>query len=217
MRLGLIGKKCGMSRVFKETGESVPVTLIHVESNRISQIKTENSDGYNAVQVAVGENKPSRIKQPLKGHYKKAGIKPAKLLHEHRVEDCSAYQIGQEITISDVLESGHNVDITGYSKGRGFSGGIRRHNFGTQDKTHGGRAYRAPGAIGQCQSPGRVFKGKKMAGQYGNQQTTIQSLEVVDIDTEKQLVAVKGSVPGSKGQMVVVKPAVKTGVAKHES
>lgn len=217
MRLGLIGKKCGMSRVFKETGESVPVTLIHVDSNRIAQIKTQQNDGYDAVQVAVGENKPSRVKQPLKGHYKKAGIKPAKLLHEHRVDDVSGFEVGQEISINDVLDSGVSVDVTGYSKGRGFSGGIRRHNFGTQDKTHGGRAYRSPGAIGQCQSPGRVFKGKKMAGQYGSEQTTIQSLEVVDIDTDNQLLAIKGSVPGSKGQMVVVKPAIKTGVTQNES
>lgn len=217
MRLGLVGKKCGMSRIFKETGESIPVTLIHVEANHIAQIKTQQNDGYNAIQVAVGENKPSRVKQPMKGHYKKAGIKPAKMLHEHRLDDISDYQLGQEIAISDVVESGVMVDVVGYSKGRGFSGGIRRHNFATQDKTHGGRAYRAPGAIGQCQSPGRVFKGKKMAGQYGNQRTTVQSLEVIDIDTDNQLVAVKGGVPGAKGQMVILKPAVKTGVTKHES
>lgn len=217
MGLGLIGKKCGMSRIFKESGESVPVTLIHVESNRVAQIKTEQNDGYNAVQVAVGENKPSRLTQPQKGHFKKAGIKPAKMLHEHRVDDIADYQPGQEIAINDVFDSGTKVDVSGYSKGRGFSGGIRRHNFATQDKTHGGQAYRLPGAIGQCQSPGRVFKGKKMPGQYGDEKTTIQSLEIVDIDTDKQLIAIKGSVPGSKGQMVVVKPAVKSGVAKHES
>ena len=200
-----------MTRVFTEDGQSVPVTVIQVEPNRITQIKTGDRDGYRAVQVTTGTRRVSRVTRPLAGHFAKAGTEAGRGLWEFRLADGDGedFAVGGEIKV-DVFEAGQKVDVTGNSIGKGFAGGVKRHNFRTQDATHGNSlAHRAPGSIGQNQSPGRVFKGKKMAGHLGAHRTTTQNLVVVRVDAERNLLLVRGSVPGAEGGDVVVCPAVK--------
>ncbi|KAF0804228.1 50S ribosomal protein L3 [Alcanivorax xiamenensis] len=208
MAIGVIGRKCGMTRVFTEDGVSVPVTVIEVSPNRVSQIKTEETDGYEAVQVTVGERRASRVTKPMAGHFAKAGVEAGRTVGEFRAA-AGDLQVGGELTL-EVFEAGQIVDVTGTSKGKGFAGTVKRWNFRTQDATHGNSlSHRAPGSIGQNQTPGRVFKGKKMAGHMGAERVTVQNLEVVRVDVEKNLLLVKGAVPGAAGGDVIVIPAVK--------
>ena len=209
MSMGLVGRKAGMTRVFTEDGESVPVTVIEAEPNRVTQVRTEDSDGYQAIQVTIGQRKASRVNKPLAGHYAKAGTEAGTGLWEFRVAGDELPEVGGELKV-DLFEAGQKVDVRGTSKGKGFQGGVKRHNFRMQDATHGNSiSHRAPGSIGQCQTPGRVFKGKKMAGHMGAEQKCMQSLEVVRVDAERNLILVKGAVPGAKGGNVVITPAVK--------
>ena len=209
MTIGLVGKKCGMTRIFTEDGASVPVTVIEVDPNRVTQVKTLDTDGYTAVQVTAGTKKASRLCKPEAGHFAKAGVEAGTGLWEFRIDAEAEYKAGDVIGV-DLFEQGQKVDVTGQSKGKGFQGGVKRWNFSMQDATHGNSlSHRAPGSIGQCQTPGRVFKGKKMAGHMGAEQVTVQSLEIVRVDGERNLLLVKGAVPGATGADVVVKPAVK--------
>ena len=209
MSIGLVGRKCGMTRIFTEAGASVPVTVIEIETNRVVQIKSIDTDGYNAIQVTTGLRKRSRVNKPLVGHYAKAYVEPGRLLREFRVDVLPEYKAGDEIPLS-IFEGIKMVDVAGVTKGRGFAGTVKRHHFRTQDATHGNsRSHRVPGSIGQNQDPGRVFKGKKMCGQMGNVNRTTQNLELVKIDAEKRLILVKGAIPGAVGGNVVVQPAVK--------
>lgn len=210
MTIGVIGRKAGMTRVFTDSGASIPVTVIEVDDNRVTQLRTVESDGYKAVQVAYGAKKSGSVNKPMAGHYAKAGIEAGRGLHEFRLDDAQdELEVGSQINV-DLFEAGQKVDVSGLSKGRGFQGGVKRHNFRTQDATHGNSlSHRAPGSIGQCQTPGRVFKGKKMAGQMGNVKTSVQNLEVVRVDTDRNLILVKGAVPGSKGGDLVITPSVK--------
>lgn len=211
MSLGLIGRKSGMTRVFTEEGNSVPVTVVEVQPNRVTQIKTPKRDGYSAVQVTTGSRKASHVAKAAIGHFAKANTEAGEGLWEFRTEneDTTEIELGSEIKV-DLFEVGQKVDVTGTSKGKGFQGSVKRHNFQMQDATHGNSlSHRAPGSIGQCQTPGKVWKGKKMAGQMGNQKKTTQSLEVVRIDLENNLILIKGAVPGATGSKVVVRPAVK--------
>ena len=208
MAIGVIGRKCGMTRVFTEEGISVPVTVIEVTPNRVSQVKTEETDGYEAVQVTVGERRASRVTRPQAGHFAKAGVEAGRGVWEFRAE-AGELQPGSEVTVEG-FEAGQMIDVTGTSKGKGFAGGVKRWNFSTQDMTHGNSlSHRAPGSIGQNQTPGRVFKGKKMAGHMGAERVTVQNLEVVRVDAEKNLLLVKGAVPGATGGDVIVRLAVK--------
>jgi len=207
MAIGIVGKKAGMTRVFTEAGQSVAVTVVQVTPNRVTQVKTPETDGYNAVQVTFGEKKASRLSKPEAGQFAKANVQAGKGLIEFRTED--AFELGQELTVA-LFEAGQKVDVTGTTKGKGFQGGVKRWNFATQDATHGNSlSHRAPGSIGQCQTPGRVWKGKKMAGHMGAEQQTTQMLEVVRVDAENNLLLIKGAVPGATGSEVIVKPAVK--------
>lgn len=209
MTIGVIGRKAGMTRVFTEDGASMPVTVIEVTPNRVTQIKTAETDGYSAVQVVFGEKKASRVNKAQAGHYAKAGVDAGTVTREFRAADLGELKVGDTIDVSR-FEAGQRIDVTGTSKGKGFQGAIKRHNFHMQDATHGNSlAHRAPGSIGQCQTPGRVWKGKKMAGHMGAEQVTVQTLEVIRVDAERNLLLVKGAVPGSKSGTVVVKPAVK--------
>jgi large subunit ribosomal protein L3 len=210
MTIGVVGRKTGMTRVFTEEGVSVPVTVVQVEPNRVSQVKTVETDGYQAIQVTVGDRRAQhRVSQPIKGHLSKAEMRMGRGLWEFRVEDLGELAIGAEISVSQ-FEAGQIVDVTGQSKGKGFAGAVKRWNFRTQDATHGNSlSHRAPGSIGNCQTPGRVFKGKKMAGHMGAERVTVQGLEVVRIDEEKGLILVKGSVPGANGTDVIIKPTAK--------
>ncbi|RUO79011.1 50S ribosomal protein L3 [Pseudidiomarina taiwanensis] len=211
MAIGLVGRKVGMTRVFQEDGASVPVTVIEVTANRVTQVKTEDTDGYRALQVTTGEKKANRVTKPLAGHFAKAGVEAGRGLWEFRLEDGEGeeFTVGSEITV-DIFADTKKVDVTGTSKGKGFQGAVKRWNFRTQDATHGNSlSHRAPGSIGQNQSPGRVFKGKKMAGQMGNKQVTVQTLDIVRVDAERGLLLVRGAVPGATGGDVIVKPAVK--------
>jgi len=209
MTIGLVGRKAGMTRVFTEDGESVPVTVIEAAPNRITQVRTQETDGYQAVQVTAGTRKASHVSKPLAGHYAKAGTEAGDGLWEFRVEGDDLPEVGSELNV-ELFEAGQKVDVRGTSKGKGFQGGVKRHNFRMQDATHGNSiSHRAPGSIGQCQTPGRVFKGKKMAGHMGNKQKTVQSLEVVRVDTDRNLILVKGAIPGAKGGNVVITPSVK--------
>jgi large subunit ribosomal protein L3 len=211
--MGLVGRKCGMTRVFTEEGESIPVTVVEAQPNRITQVKTVDNDGYRALQVTAGERKASRVSRPEAGHFAKAKVEAGDLLIELRVAegDETEYEVGSELRV-DVFEAGQKVDVVGTSIGKGFAGTVKRHNFRTQDATHGNSlAHRAPGSIGQNQTPGRVFKGKKMSGHMGNVRRTAQNLEVVRVDEERNLLLIKGAVPGHKGGRVVVKPSVKAG------
>ncbi|MGB2248581.1 MAG: 50S ribosomal protein L3 [Alcanivorax sediminis] len=208
MAIGVIGRKCGMTRVFTEEGVSVPVTVIEVTPNRVAQVKTEESDGYQAVQVTVGERRASRVTKAQAGHFSKAGVEAGRGVWEFRAE-AGELQPGSEVTVEG-FEAGQMIDVTGTSKGKGFAGGVKRWNFSTQDMTHGNSlSHRAPGSIGQNQTPGRVFKGKKMAGHMGAERVTVQNLEVVRVDAEKNLLLVKGAVPGATGGDVIVRLAVK--------
>ena len=210
MAIGLVGRKSGMTRVFTEAGASVPVTVIEVEPNRVVQVKTPEKDGYFAIQVTTG--KRTRLQKPMAGHFAKAGAGAGRGLWEFRVDSVGdELNPGSEIGI-DQFEAGQKVDVRGLSKGKGFAGTIKRWNFRGQDNSHGNSlSHRAPGSIGQCQTPGRVFKGKKMAGQLGNSRVTIQNLEVVRVDTERNLLLIKGAVPGPAGGDVHVRPAIKAG------
>ncbi|MFO7954797.1 50S ribosomal protein L3 [Thioalkalivibrio sp.] len=211
MALGLIGRKLGMSRVFTDDGVSVPVTVLQVDNNRVVQIKRTEGDGYNAVQVTAGSRKPSRVSKPEAGHFAAASVEPGRGLWEFRVDasDLEGLAAGDAITV-DRFEEGQIVDVTAQSKGKGFQGAVKRHNFRTQDATHGNSlAHRAPGSIGQNQSPGRVFKGKKMAGHMGAERKTIQNLRVVRVDADRSLVLVQGAVPGAPSSDVMIRPAVK--------
>jgi large subunit ribosomal protein L3 len=201
-----------MTRVFTEEGASIPVTVIEVDPNRVTQVKNEESDGYRSVQVTIGERRASLVNKPVSGHYAKAGVEAGEGLWEFRLPEGEGddLEAGSELKVS-MFEAGEKVDVTGTSKGKGFAGAVKRHNFRMQDATHGNSlAHRAPGSIGQCQTPGRVFKGKKMAGQMGDERVTTQNLEVVRVDEERNLLLIKGAVPGSAGGAVMVRPSVKT-------
>lgn len=211
MSLGLIGRKVGMMRVFTESGESLPVTVVDVSSNRVAQLKNLETDGYVAVQVAFGSRKASRVTKSQAGHFAKASIEAASSLAEFRVAQdvLGGLEVGSEIK-ADLFEAGQKVDVQGTSIGKGFSGAIKRHNFSSQRASHGNSiSHNAPGSIGMAQDPGRVFPGKKMAGQYGNVKKTVQNLELVRVDVDRGLLMIKGAVPGHKGGQIVVKPAVK--------
>ncbi len=211
MTIGIIGRKCGMTRVFTEEGNSIPVTVIEAGPNRITQVKTTETDGYRALQVTFGQKRSSLVNKPLSGHFAKAESEAGEGLWELRLEgeEGADLQAGSELGV-DQFEAGQMVDVTGTSKGKGFAGTVKRHNFRMQDATHGNSlSHRAPGSIGQCQTPGRVFKGKKMAGHMGDETVTTQNLEIVRIDKERNLLLVKGAVPGAAGGHVTVKPAVK--------
>ena len=210
MSLGLVGRKVGMTRVFDEQGASVPVTVLEMTANRVTQVKTKDTDGYEAVQVAFGSKKANRVNKAEAGHFAKAGVEAGAGLIEFAIE-AGELKAGDVIEVS-MFEAGQLVDITGTSKGKGFAGTIKRHNFDSQRTSHGNsRSLRVPGSIGQAQDPGRVFKGKRMAGQYGNTKSTVQNLVVVRVDAERNLLLVKGAVPGSINSDVVVRPSVKAG------
>ncbi len=211
MAIGLVGRKCGMTRVFMEDGASVPVTVIEALPNRVAQVKTEETDGYRAVQVTTGSRKPSRVSKAQAGHYARAGIDAGDGLWEFRLGDGEGADLapGAEIKV-DAFSDGQVVDVSGVTIGKGFAGTVKRHNFRMQDATHGNSvSHRAPGSIGQNQSPGRVFKGKKMSGHMGAVKATAQNLTVVRVDAERNLLLVKGAVPGARGGRVIVRPAVK--------
>ncbi len=210
MTIGLVGRKSGMTRVFTEDGASIPVTVIEVEPNRVTQVKDADSDGYRAIQVTTGTRRASRVSKSEAGHYSKAGVEAGRGLWEFRLDASDeAPEVGAEITV-EKFEVGQIVDVAGKSKGKGFQGVVKRWNFAMQDATHGNSvSHRAPGSIGQCQTPGRVFKGKKMAGHMGSENVTTQGLEVVRVDTERNLLLIKGAVPGAPGGDVIVRPAVK--------
>jgi len=207
--IGLIGRKVGMTRIFTEDGISIPVTVVEVENNRVTQVKSVETDGYNAIQVTAGTKKASRVSKPEAGHFAKAGVEAGRGLWEFRLENSEEFAVGAELSV-ELFNEIKKVDVTGTSKGKGFQGAIKRWNFRTQDMTHGNSlSHRAPGSIGQCQTPGRVFKGKKMAGHMGSERVTTQNLEIVRVDAERSLLLIKGAVPGSTGGNVIVKPAVK--------
>jgi len=211
MTIAIIGRKAGMTRIFRDDGVSVPVTVISVEPNRVTQVKTVENDGYRALQVTTGARRASRVTRPLAGHYAKAGSESGRGLWEFRLDEGEGDEIavGSEIKV-DLFEAGQSVDVTGTSIGKGFAGTVKRHNFHMQDATHGNSiSHRAPGSIGQCQTPGRVFKGKKMSGHMGDKRRTTQNIEVVRVDAERNLLLVKGAVPGAKGGDVIIRPAVK--------
>ncbi len=211
MKIGLVGRKRGMTRIFTEDGISVPVTVIEVNPNRVTQVKSEDVDGYRSVQVTAGSRRASLVNKPEAGHFAKSGIEAGEGLWELRLADGEGegLETGAELKV-DMFEAGEIVDVTGTSKGKGFAGVIKRHNFAMQDATHGNSlAHRAPGSIGQCQTPGRVFKGKKMAGHMGVERVTTQNLEIVRVDAERNLILIKGAVPGAAGGIVMIRPAVK--------
>jgi len=211
MKIGLVGRKRGMTRVFTEDGKSVPVTVIEVKPNRVTQVKSEEIDGYRSVQVTIGSRRASLVNKPVAGHYAKSGVEAGEGLWELRLADDESEDLatGSELKV-DMFEAGEKVDVTGTSKGKGFAGVVKRHNFAMQDATHGNSlAHRAPGSIGQCQTPGRVFKGKKMAGHMGCERVTTQNLEVVRVDAERNLLLIKGAVPGAAGGIVMIRPSVK--------
>ncbi len=210
MSLGLIGRKVGMTRLFTDEGEAIPVTVIDVSDNRVAQVKTQATDGYDAVQLAHGTRRTSRVTKAMAGHFAKAAIDAGDMLCEFRMNSVEEFTLGQVLSVSDVFSDGQMVDVSSISKGKGFAGTVKRHNFRTQDATHGNsRSHRVPGSIGQNQTPGRVFKGKKMAGHMGNVRCTTQSLELVRVDTGRNLLLIKGAIPGAPGVRVEVKPAVK--------
>ncbi|CZF80453.1 50S ribosomal protein L3 [Grimontia marina] len=207
--IGLVGRKVGMTRIFTEEGVSIPVTVVEVETNRVTQVRTPEVDGYSAIQVTSGAKKASRVTKPEAGHFAKVGVEAGRGLWEFRLENGEDFEVGAELNV-DLFAEIKKVDVTGTSKGKGFQGAVKRWNFRTQDMTHGNSlSHRAPGSIGQCQTPGRVFKGKKMAGHMGAEQVTTQNLEIVRVDAERKLLLIKGAVPGATGSNVIVKPAVK--------
>ena len=211
MTMGIVGRKCGMTRVFTEDGVSIPVTVIEAQPNRITQVKTVENDGYRALQVTAGSRKPSRVTKPRAGHFAAAKVEAGDLMTEFRLDDTDdgEFESGGELKV-DLFQEGQKVDVIGTSIGKGFAGAVKRHNFSMQDATHGNSlAHRAPGSIGQNQTPGRVFKGKKMAGHMGNVRRTVQNLVVVRVDAERNLLLIRGAVPGHKGGKVIVRPAIK--------
>lgn len=209
MTIGVVGRKAGMTRIFTDAGESIPVSVVEVLPNRITQIKTVDTDGYQAIQVTTGSRRANRVTKPMAGHYKKAGVEAGRGLWEFRVDDLADYELGSEINVS-LFEEGQKVDVCGKTIGKGFAGGIKRHNFSSQDMTHGNSlSHRSNGSIGMCQTPGRVIKGKKMSGHMGDARNTTQSLELVRVDSERGLLLIKGAIPGAKGGDVVISPAVK--------
>ena len=210
MSIGIVGRKCGMTRVFTEDGVSIPVTVVEATPNHVTQIKSVETDGYSAIQVTTGSRKASRVSKPEAGHFAKAGVEAGRGQWEFRSEGSDEeFEVGGSLTV-ERFEAGQKVDVTGTSKGKGFQGGVKRWNFSMQDATHGNSiSHRAPGSIGQNQTPGKVFKGKKMAGQMGNVRVTTQNLEIVRVDAERNLLLIKGAVPGAPGGDVVVLPAVK--------
>ncbi|WP_308387553.1 50S ribosomal protein L3 [Acidithiobacillus sp. AMEEHan] len=209
MTIGMIGRKIGMTRVAGEGGKVVPVTVIHLAENVVTQIKSKESDGYEAIQVGVGGVRPQRLSSAMAGHFRKAAVEPRRFLREFRVNESGSYQAGQELSM-DMFAVGQRIDVTGISKGKGFAGAIKRHNFRSNRASHGNSlSHRAPGSIGCRQTPGRVFKGKKMAGQLGNERVTTLNLEVVRVDVERRLVMIKGSVPGANEGDVVLRPTVR--------
>lgn len=216
-RLGLVGRKVGMTRLFTEEGESIPVTVLDVSNNRVTQVKTQESDGYAAVQLTFGSRRASRVNKPLAGHFSKAGVESGSVLKEFRLDPAKVAEFapGAVVAVDSVFEAGQQVDVTGTTIGKGFAGAIKRHHFGSQRASHGNSvSHRAPGSIGQAQDPGRIFPGKKMAGHLGDATRTIQNLDVVRVDVERGLLMVKGAVPGHAGANVIVRPAVKAAVKK---
>lgn len=210
-KLGLVGRKVGMTRIFTEDGESIPVTVLEVAGNRVTQVKTEETDGYNAIQVAFGSLKPSRVSKPLSGHYAKAGVEAGEMLKEFHIDADKLADLKVGTTLSvEMFTVGQKVDVTGITIGKGFAGAIKRHHFSSNRASHGNSVTtRAPGSIGNRQDPGRVFPGKRMAGHLGDVQRTTQNLVVARVDVERQLLLVRGAVPGAKGGKVIVRPAVK--------
>jgi len=209
MSIGLIGRKTGMTRVFTEDGVSIPVTVVEVEPNRVSQVKSMETDGYYAVQLTAGTRRANRVTKSQAGHFAKASVEAGVFTREFTLKEAAELKAGEELTVV-LFEAGQRVDVTGTSKGKGFAGAIKRHNFSMQDATHGNSlSHRAPGSIGQCQTPGRVWKGKKMSGHMGAERSTVQSLEIVRVDAERNLLLIKGALPGATGSHVVVQPAVK--------
>jgi len=212
MTIGVIGKKRGMTRIFTAEGVSIPVTVVEINPNRVSQVKTELSDGYDAVQVVAGIKKNSRLSKSQVGHFAKAGVEAGNYVQEFRLNEgvINEYGVVGKVISFDLFSEGCFVDITGTSKGKGFAGTIKRWNFRGQDNSHGNSiSHRVPGSIGQCQTPGRVFKGKKMSGHMGSERVTVQSLRIIKIDPERNLLLIKGSIPGATGGVVIVRPAVK--------
>jgi large subunit ribosomal protein L3 len=208
MPLGVVGKKVGMTRIFTDDGVSVPVTVLHVDGNSVTQLKEQEKDGYRAVQIAYGSRKPSRLNKSLIGHYAKASVESGEGMCEFRLDESEGegLELGAELKV-DQFEEGQKVQVTGISKGKGFAGTIKRHNFRGQDNSHGNSiSHRVPGSTGQCQTPGRVFKGKKMCGHMGSEQVSTKNLTVVKVDTDRDLILIKGAVPGSKGGRVIVRP-----------
>lgn len=213
MTIGVIGTKSGMTRVFTEAGESIPVTVVVAEPNRITQVKSADADGYDAIQVTVGSANPNRVSRPLAGHFAKAGTEAGRGLWEFRLDEPAdeTLEPGVEIGVEQ-FSKGQVVDVAGISKGKGYAGTIKRWNFRSQDASHGNSiSHRVPGSIGQCQTPGKVFKGKKMSGHMGNRRVTVQNLTIVDILPERHLLLIKGAVPGAPGGDVCVRPAAKSG------
>lgn len=209
MTIGIIGRKSGMTRIFTEEGVSLPVSVIEVEPNRITQVKSEETDGYSAVQVTAGSRRASRVTRSQAGHFAKASTEAGRGVWELRNDEAESFEVGAELTAA-AFEAGQFVDVTGTSKGKGFAGTVKRWNFHMQDATHGNSlSHRAPGSIGQCQTPGRVWKGKKMSGHMGAERVTVQNLEIVRVDAERNLLLVKGAIPGAPGGDVIVRPAVK--------
>ena len=212
MSLGLVARKVGMTRIFTEDGQSIPVTVLEASANRVTQLKTPETDGYAAVQIGFGSRKPSRTTKALAGHFAKAGVTAARVLREFRVDpaELASLQLGQELSVT-MFQPGQKVDVTGRSIGKGFAGAIKRHNFSSNRASHGNsRSHNVPGSIGMAQDPGRVFPGKRMSGHLGAVKRTTQNLEIARVDAERGLLLVKGAVPGSRGGSVVVTPAVKT-------
>jgi len=209
MSLGLVGRKCGMTRIFTEEGDSIPVSVVQVLSNRVTRVLSKESDGYSAVQVTTGAKKNSRVNKSKAGEFSKAGVDAGRGLWEFRLDADSDLEVGSDLPL-ELFEAGQKIDVCGRSIGKGFAGVIKRYNFQMQDATHGNSlSHRAPGSIGQCQTPGRVIKGKKMAGHMGNRQVTTQNLEVVRVDVEKAIVLIKGAIPGAKNGDIVMTPAIK--------
>lgn len=211
MSIGLMGQKIGMTRVFTEDGLSIPVSVVEVLPNRVTQLKTLETDGYMAIQLVAGVKKASRVKKSEAGHFAKAKVEAGSYIKEFPTDSIENYELGKEISPSDIFNVGEFVDVTGVSKGKGFAGTVKRHNFRTQDASHGNsRSHRVPGSIGQNQTPGRVFKGKKMSGHMGNEKCTTLNLELVRVDTDRNLILIKGAIPGCPGSYVVIRPAIKS-------
>lgn len=216
MSLGLIGRKVGMMRIFTDDGDSVPVTVVDVSNNRVAQIKTPEVDGYSAVQVAFGQRRPSRVNKAAAGHFAKAGVEAGTILREFRIDVAEAAEMkAGDVVAAGLFEVGQKIDVQGVSIGKGYAGVIKRHNFSSGRATHGNsRSHNVPGSIGMNQDPGRVFPGKKMTGHMGDETRSVQNLEIARIDVERQLLLVRGAIPGAKNGQVIVLPAIKTKISK---